>query len=368
MEKPLSLWKKIIFLAIPYLIFVGILGTVEGWTRIKNPPISSLELFTRRNFDHKVKLQHGRQVFEGDPLLGWRLMPNLSMANWDFTTFSTNERGWRYSGDVGKKEKDAVRIVVLGDSVVFGFRVPMAWTDKPLEFDKNQKPFPALMEDRLRQLNPGRKIEVIPMAVPGYSSYQGRRWLERDIEKLKPDLVLVHFGWNDTERQVQSDRQALPQSWWRVTQRKIISKSQLLAYLVRKKGEAVLLTSLALEGQPELQPRVSKTEYVANIMAIAALAEKYRAKTLVLGQVYRGDTVTNVEQQSRIAEYRQSLAVAMRRAGIPYLEIEKLTEKGYPENNTFFGEAIHPNHLGHLLMAQEILAFIKKENLLNLIF
>lgn len=361
LENNLSLKKRIIFMAVPYLVLAGLLAGAEGVVRMKEPHISSLEFFAKKDFDEKVELEHGQQIFEGDALLGWKLMPNLSMAHWDFTPVSTNQQGMRYPKNIGRKSKDTLRIVVLGDSVVFGFRVPVAWPDHPDDYDRSWLPFSALMEGRLQELNPGKKIEVIPMAVPGYSSYQGRKWLERDIGWLKPDLVMVHFGWNDTERQDRPDRLALPQEWWRFAQRKIISQSQALIYLARKKNkigkqEDKVATSTA---------RVSKEEYIANISAIAELAQKHHAPTLVLGQVYR-DTLTNVEQQPRIAEYRQSLSEAMHQKNIPYLEIEPLTEKGYPQNETLFGEAIHPNHLGHQLMAKEILEFVKKEGLLKI--
>ncbi len=352
-------------MAIPYLVLAGILTGAEGLVRVKEPYVSSLEFFTKKDFDEKVELEHGQQIFEGDALLGWKLMPNLQTAHWDFTPVSTNRQGMRYFKNIELKQKDTARVIVLGDSVVFGYRVPVAWPEKPDDYDRTWLPFPALMEVRLRELNPTKKIEVIPLAVPGYSSSQGLKWLERDIAWLEPDLVIVHFGWNDTELQEKSDRLALPQNWWRFVQRAILSRSQALIYLTNKKSAPVKKEDDVLS--KTLTVRVSKDEYVENILAMAALAKRYGASTLVLGQVYR-DSLTNIDQQARIAEYRQSLAEAMWQKKIPYLEIESLTEKGYPENSTLFGEAIHPNHLGHQRMAKEILEFIKREDLLKLNF
>jgi hypothetical protein len=50
--------------------------------------------------------------------------------------------------------------------------------------------------------------------------------------------------------------------------------------------------------------------------------------------------------------------------GIPYLEIPILTEAGWPENEMLFGEAIHPSHLGHRVMARAILEFLSSRGLL----
>src|SRR5204862_1220499 len=107
------------------------------------------------------------------------------------------------------KQPGAVRIVCLGDSVTFGYRVPVVWPDKPTEYDPEWLPFPMLLEKQLRAANPNRQLDVITMAVPGYTSHQGLAWLRRDIDKLQPDLVVVSFGWNDASLSDVPDREAI---------------------------------------------------------------------------------------------------------------------------------------------------------------
>jgi len=53
--------------------------------------------------------------------------------------------------------------------------------------------------------------------------------------------------------------------------------------------------------------------------------------------------------------YRAALRSSMQQNQVPYLEILELTEAASPANEGFFGELIHPNHMGHRLMASEIL-------------
>lgn len=43
----------------------------------------------------------------------------------------------------------------------------------------------------------GRCVETINLAVPGYSSHQGRILAEWHAPQLRPDLVVIQFGWND---------------------------------------------------------------------------------------------------------------------------------------------------------------------------
>ena len=360
MKEELPLKRRILYLLLPYLVFAGFLVSVEGAVRATNPYVSRLDLFTQENFNWKVKVNHGQQIFEGDALLGWKLKPNLKMVNWDFTTFSTNDQGLRYDSHVGRKREGAIRILALGDSVTFGYRVPVALAEDPLNFDPSQKPFTKIIEDSLRQLNPGREIHVIPMAVPGYTSFQGLKWLERDIEKFKPDLIIVLYGWNDTELHKTADKIALPDSLPKYIERDLISKSQALIYankLVQKNKEKEKNTQVKTEF------RVSKEDFISNILSIYELAREHQSKTMVLGTVLR-DTQTN-PQGLWISQYRTALAQAMEEKGVPYLQIPELTEANYPDNLKLFGELIHPNHIGHQIMADKIMRFIKEKNLLQ---
>ena len=66
-----------------------------------------------------------------------------------------------------------------------------------------------------------------------------------------------------------------------------------------------------------------------------------------------------------MTSYRASLKSAMQQSQTPYLEILELTEAAGTVNQGFFGELIHPNHIGHRLMASEILKFMSERRLLR---
>jgi hypothetical protein len=57
-------------------------------------------------------------------------------------------------------------------------------------------------------------------------------------------------------------------------------------------------------------------------------------------------------------EYRAALGTTMKQRGIPFLEIRELTEEAFPANEGWFGERIHPNSMGHRLIASELLELI----------
>jgi lysophospholipase L1-like esterase len=57
--------------------------------------------------------------------------------------------------------------------------------------------YPALVMERLSARLPGDHLRGEKLAVAGWSSYQGRRLLERDVLPLRPRIVTLYYGWND---------------------------------------------------------------------------------------------------------------------------------------------------------------------------
>ncbi len=108
--------------------------------------------------------------------LGWELDPKDPLINAD------GFRGGEY--DVGKS--DAIRIVVLGDSVTFGRGVPLEST------------YAKVLEDRLnRKDRDGLRYEVLNLGVGGYNSRQQLEFYKTKGRKYEPDLLVIGFVLND---------------------------------------------------------------------------------------------------------------------------------------------------------------------------
>ena len=91
-------------------------------------------------------------------MLFWRLRPNADRAIWDFTVVSTNAQGVRHDRPLGKKPPGRFRIVCVGDSVTFGYRVPLVFPDNPDAYDRGDAPYASRLERMLRAQYPGRDI------------------------------------------------------------------------------------------------------------------------------------------------------------------------------------------------------------------
>lgn len=113
---------------------------------------------------------HAFRRYVPDSMLFWRWDPRVGV----------NSLGYPAPEPAVPKPAGAFRVLYLGDSCT--------WDS-----------YPELAEPILNAAlaGTGRFVETINLAVPGYSSHQGRILAERHAESLRPDLVVIKFGWND---------------------------------------------------------------------------------------------------------------------------------------------------------------------------
>lgn len=125
----------------------------------------------------------GGPLTRRDPEIGWTLKPDVAglqgPAAWE-AGLTTNADGFRDGAHAAAKAPGTYRVIVLGDSFVFGSGVPQA----------------AVLTRRLAaRLGPG--FEIVNLGVPGYGTDQELLTLRRWGKRLAPDLVVAGFFWND---------------------------------------------------------------------------------------------------------------------------------------------------------------------------
>ena len=339
---------------IPIAFWVVLLLGVEVAARIFLEPITSrqfhLELFG--DPPDRIPPEH-KPTFAGDASTFWRVRPNLDEAYWDFTMFSTNEDGFRDPVPITGKPEGTFRILALGDSVTFGYRVPLVFPENLDQWDRNGAPYPRRIERALRARQSDIPVEVVTAGIPGFSSHQGRILFEEVVDRVEPDVVLVNFGYNDTTPRNVEDKSLMPLGGPDVWFRGLAVRSQAFLHLLRwwRGG------SSAPPASGPRVPRVSVDDYVANIEAIARGATERGARTVVIAPIFR-DPETVPEHSARIAQYRQRLADSLAGGETAYLVIPELTEAGHPQNQRLFGEMIHPSAIGLELMATSVLELL----------
>ena len=157
------------------------LGVVEVFLRVVYDPLEPRD----ERASAPPNWEASAQLYQDDPLTGYRMRPDTQL---DFVRQSdgaaisvrTNNLGFRDDEDYQPGgEDDTLRILLLGDSLVFGAGVPFGETiGERLEG--------ILAEDT------GRAVQVMNWGVPGYGQEQERLLLEAlGADAYQPDLILV---------------------------------------------------------------------------------------------------------------------------------------------------------------------------------
>ncbi len=126
--------------------------------------------------------------FEHDPILGWRNRSNFSMVGKSPDSISGrieythNSKGLRDEEYPYQKPEGTYRILMLGDSFVYGDGV------------QQSEALPEILESLLQEHGP---FEVINTGVTGYGLTQETLYYETEGYKYEPDLVMLVFFHND---------------------------------------------------------------------------------------------------------------------------------------------------------------------------
>ena len=136
----------------------------------------------------RVNAVPAEELFASDPELFWRLRPGLERPDASGPLFGilSNSQGLREDHEIPMpKGKGEIRVLFLGDSCTFG------------EYLSHAESFVQGVEDSLGSGFPGAAVECINAGVPGYTLFQGWKFLETEGYGYEPDVVVVYFGWNE---------------------------------------------------------------------------------------------------------------------------------------------------------------------------
>lgn len=164
----MCLRKKILF---SLIIFTIVFGLLELSLRIYGFQYSQFPKFVKqKKVDWWEQNSWGVYEFVSHPTRMWALKPG---------THPANEYGYQGQPVPVEPVPGYKKILFLGDSCTNGFTTH----------------YPAKTATTLRERY-GVKVAPIIAGTPGYSTYQGLKWLPEFLPH-KPDVLVVYFGWND---------------------------------------------------------------------------------------------------------------------------------------------------------------------------
>jgi lysophospholipase L1-like esterase len=199
--------------------------------------------------------QHFQKLVKDERLL-WTLDPNREGVN-----------SLGFPGDeIAPKDAGAFRILYLGDSCTF--------EDAPVV------PYTRRLQDRLRATREnGARMEYVTLALPGYTSHQGRILAEDYGAMVDPDLVVVYYGWNDhwlaygaidSEKVMEDSARTRALEWAHARVRLV----QAVSYLRDARRER----PASVSGRP----RVPLEEYRDNLVAIVRRFEELDVPVILI--------------------------------------------------------------------------------------
>lgn len=254
-----------------------------------------------------------------------------------------NNAGHRDTDFLIEKPNNTLRIALLGDSVAYGFGVPVE----------------ATFADRLEQSlsTDARPVEVYNFAVSGYGTESHRRLFDTKIKAYKPDVLLLAYVLNDP----------LPNNLIVTVLKDLMKTGKFYEDLSAKTqfGAWLYLQYHNYNDQQKTHRNYEsifeddKTWGVLNTH-LAHFKQEMDGKFAVVTVPLLLDY-----ENYRFASIHQQLISAMSEQNIPALDLleaysahDYMALRIHPQDNT------HPNELGHEIAAKEITAFLKQTELL----
>lgn len=167
----------ILFLCTTILTF---LLTGEAIVRLFYPLISNydLEMFRYAAYG---------KMSSDNPSLSHKHRPGVYFKKLYGVEVKINSKGLRDYEYSYAKPKDCYRILVLGDSITFGWGVPFAMT------------YPKLLEKELNKISDGIKYEIINAGVGNYQLKDEVSFLKDEGLRYNPDMIILGYFIDDAK-------------------------------------------------------------------------------------------------------------------------------------------------------------------------
>lgn len=278
-------------------------------------------------------------------IIGWRMPLNAvkhaitDQQNQNTFFVSTNSEGLR-TNVKPEKPTNLVRIVLTGDSTVFGWGV------------SDQETLAVYLQEELRSKNPRGmdEIEVINTAQPGYSSAQVFKIFEETIRHYKPDWILAFPPFHDDRPALVSDWEALNQVRWTRVLGVLLARYSRIYHILYTTIKGPIRTDVTGEYEHTGTQRVSDAERTEIYTRIQSMAEEWGGRVILAAMIFGEDIQLNPRFGDDYPMWQW-----MKRTGEQYPEIPVIDLRYCcvnPETSyTIPGDPGHLNPLGNQRVA-----------------
>jgi lysophospholipase L1-like esterase len=308
-------------------------------------------------------------------------VPNLT-TRFGGVPVTINSRGWRDTEHVLKKPANLQRIMVVGDSVTFGYGVEL------------EDMFSKVLEREVNRNGP-RRYQVMTFGGAGGNTNTQKKIIADNVPLYKPDLVILAFNLNDIlpsrskkqTRLSESSRDSLVRSMNRL-RRKLDAtfRGRSHLYFLLRERTKVLLRGFGI-ASPAMVPLPAfelESDYAASawrdtsetLLEIAGALRKQKIPLLLVilpldiqmslevAAMYRAQFGFRFSDSLIEGMPQRTIAAFARRHAIECMDLLPAFRR-HSEENRFFrvhGGVVdwnHPNRTGHRIIGEELARALK---------
>ncbi len=322
-----------LYLCLDFLFF----SRMKGWKKVLSVIFSIIAIIGVTEYSMSFYSKIYPEMHRPSASLFWELSPDLNGVSGGDNVY-TDSHGFRSPEIPMEKPPGQIRVMILGDSSAFGFRV------------KNEEAFGSVAVKMLRQKYPGKDIRLINASVAGWTTYQASVFMKEKGWKFSPDIIIIAFN-DDPQDEWKEDVERAP-SPKIMPLMKVLYKSHI--YLTVKK----LVLNVKLKNSPskivspslgEAKKRVSLQQFRNNLDSIIDGATDRGAKVIAVSMPLQFSA-------GFIRDYRNTQKKAADEEDFPSIDFIKEFRK-YPPHEVFM-DIMHPTVKGHRIIGEKLYELI----------
>jgi lysophospholipase L1-like esterase len=221
-----------------------------------------------------------------------------------------------------------------------------------------------VLERLLREALPNRRVEAIVGGVPGYTSWQDRVLLERELVDFAPDLTVLYVGgWNDYVPAFgDSDRARASGARLGRLLRGAVARQPSEAE--KEERWAEFRDGIARDGR-----RVPLGDFEDNLRAMVEFGRRNGGRVVFvlppLDELTFAATPVAAEYRAAVREVAAAVAAPVFDAPAAFAARRAATKvpDGFPSTWPCLYDWVHPSPLGHRLIAEGLFAILRAEGL-----
>lgn len=332
----------IIYLLFDFIFFTGL----KGWKKALSVILSVVFILGGTEITMSYYSRMYPILHRPHPTLLWENTPNYCGVSHGFNEeVFINCHGFRSQDIPEKKPPGQTRIMLLGDSSAYGFRV------------RNNETFGSVLLKKLRSTYPDKDIKLLNTAVAGWTTYQAATFMKEKGWQFSPDIIIIAFN-NDCWGEQKEDVERVPPAHL-IPVLRILYRSNIYMGIKR----VVLNDRLKKDPRPAFQPRFGKAksrvsieDFRKNLNYIIEGASGRNAKVMIL-------TMPLQVAGYRKLAYRDVMRDTAEKYNLPCVSFDRDFAE-YPFEEVFI-DMMHPTAKGHKIIGENIYGMIAQQKWLD---